>query len=326
MNNTTPIILAAAAALAIAIATLGGCDDALIFDCTYDSDCFGDEYCINNQCTPECDRDDECSPSRYCGAYQRQSESDPLQVCLDPDDEETGCSTDEECRDRLDDQSARCGIHNSCVLTPPEAGNSDEASENDAANGANDDNDADVESTNSLLVVEQLDSDGEVVDSDTELTETPGIASVRIGAVVVRNAEESAVGFGETVDVDIAVEPDTSPALSYPVDEEGTCIDDPDSAAYTPLGGPGGQAFIELLDDPGVPLVPGDGWSIQIVADGPYCPLGGINYDDADQGTYRALLCSTDALAFGFDEGQHCRQIFDGPHSSFAELEVTESD
>ena len=326
MNQTTPIILAAAAALALAIATLGGCDDALMFDCTYDSDCFGDEHCINNQCTPECDRDDECSPSRYCGAYQRQGESDPLQVCLDPEDEETGCSTDEECRDRLDDQSARCGIHNSCVLTPPEAGNDDTAPENDAENTANADNDADTQPTDSLLVVEQLDADGDIVDSDAELADVPGVAPVRIGAVMVRNATGSAVGFGETVGVDIAGEPQSSPALSYPVDEEGTCIEEPESAAYTALGGPGGRAFIELLDEPGVPLAPGDGWSIQIVADGPHCPLGGIDYDDADQGAYRALICSTDVLAFGLDEDQHCRHIFHGPYSNFTELEVTESD
>lgn len=332
--KTTVVIISA---LVLTGADCASSDSAL-FDCYHDDDCAEAEHCIQNHCSAECSRDADCASGQFCGAYQREDERDPIEVCLDPDETDTGCESDAECRELLDDEDARCGIHDTCVLTPPQA--PDNHNESQAANhgqhDVNDDNDEEL--PHRILVVEQLessagddsddtDNDGDNPDDkddssdDSEEADQTTVLPVRIGAVIVRDDRGDAVGYGETRFIDADNGDPPSDLAGFPL-PSNACIDDPEDAPYTSLAGPGGRAYIELLGEYHTPTDLGDGYRIQILANGPECPIGGTpDHDDFAFGTYGAELCETDDPDVLEDDA--CFESFHGPHDQFADLEVT---
>ncbi len=302
----------------------GACAEQGLFDCSYDSDCFGDEYCINNQCRAQCSEDDDCFMDSYCGAYQRDTDPDPVQVCLDPEETDQGCESDEQCRDRFGDEDARCGIHDRCVLTSPNDDNNGDDPQND-----NDTNDIEPDDDMRLLVVEQLGADGEPVDDDDNDDADDDdyeLEPVRIGAVVIRDEADSLVGSGQTISVDSPHDEGADPELTYPLDDTGTCVSEPDIAGHTSLEGPGGIAWIELVEESGLLLDTDDVWTVEVIANGPHCPLGGFDGDEEDEfATYRAAICEIEA-ADPLPDVQDCQHRFDDPMQGFSQLEVTFSD
>ncbi len=350
-------------ALICALVLVTGCaqDDAAGFDCGYDSDCGGDDYCIDDRCTAACTRDDECTDGTYCEVYQRQGEVDPIQACLDSTAAENGgvqCENDPECQDILDDEDARCGIHGRCVLTPPGNGNqsqnSNGATDAGPQQNQNEEPWSDVGTTepetHHLVVIEQLTAEGEPAtadesdesdendgnDGDDENNDEPGddelVASpVYLSAVVVRDHEEEMIGFGQLLSVETANEDNLSEELmEAPVsfDEYGKCVEEPADSPYTSLGGPGGRAYVEMVDRYDVRMELAEDWRLQVVAGGAECRIGPLAESEFDltideyHAQYRVLICARE----GDDPlpaPEECELKFGGPLSNFSDLEMT---
>ena len=287
---------------------VAGCEDQLLIECNYDSDCIGDEHCIEGYCSPACSSDDECSPGMQCEAYQRDRDPDPVHYCTEPAgaNDQDGGGYDAGFDDAYGDE---------------------DVTEQD---------DADDAEPASILVVEQLDADGEPLstgdddggpdgdDDPDNADEEPGI--VRLGAVAVRDETDSAAGFGRvtSLDGDDADQYGDLPGPHLPLVDDGTCVEEPATAPYAELGGPGSRAFLELLDESSRPVDIDDGWRIDVVAAGTECPIAvsGDAIDSFVAGHYRAHLCETD----GGDELpdlDDCDHHWQGPLTSFGKLEVT---
>lgn len=325
MNNPTATTAILAVALAIAAITLVGCADQLAVDCHYDADCPNDKYCIDAQCRSGCSDDRDCDSSSYCGPYQREDQAGPVQICMSPDQSDTGCSSDQQCRDQYDDPRARCGIHDRCVLEPGQQ--SDDDADDDGDANATPDNSAnnDTETTEQpwILVVEQLDIDGLPVDGDLDDDQT--VPPLRIGAVVVRDDQESLIGHGQLLAVTQPDGTDTTDesGLTYPLAQQGQCVEDPASADHASLGGPGGRASIQLVEDVDDSDFTDDAATVDIIADGPECPIGSSNDDREDFGQYRAMLCRE---ATSDPDLQDCQEEYPGPHGAHTRLDVAFSD
>ena len=360
-------LLSLAACLALVV-SLSGCAEDMAGDnagCSEDADCGDEAYCLNAQCATACTHDEHCSADTYCELYQRHGDADPVQACLDEHTADNGgvvCESDQECIEFLNDDNAHCGLHQRCVLTPEATDPGEEANqtsyENDASN--NDENATEngaggeyPEDQRFVVIVEQLDADGLPVvlgednsdsgrigrnegdngrngDDDLGDAERP-VMPVHLGAIVIRDIEHSVVGFGQTLAVESPT--DSSPAdglVEAPVvlNEQGSCLKEPHDAPYTSLGGPGGRAFIELVDGYHDPLKLYDQWRLQILANGPECPIGPVDetVDESDLneyiGKYRVFVCETDNNDL-LPEADECDDTFAGPFSNFTDLEVT---
>ena len=157
------------------------------------------------------------------------------------------------------------------------------------------------------------------------------VSPLYLGAVVVRNENRDVVGFGYLLSVDSPTEDSTENELvEAPIvlNEEGSCLKEPEQAPYASLGGPGGRAFIELVDGSFDPIALEQHWRLQIVANGPECPIGPAD-DDVDEtdsneyiGKYRVFVCETESDT-PMPETDACDDRFAGPFSNFTDLEVT---
>lgn len=340
MNDLTAAISMLGTVLAVALFVQLGCGDQLMLECNFDSDCGADQYCIDAQCRTGCSDDGDCGSGTYCGPYQREDQADPVRICMSPDQGDEGCQTDQECREKFDDPNARCGLHDQCVLeTNADDGQHAQTNDQDGANAAqNDDEVPDSEDDSWILVVEQLGPDGlPVTDEDDydseddqddeqtdEQTDDDSVRDVRVGAVIVRDDADSLIGHGQTLSV---VGPDqhesTDGELTYPLAEEGVCVEQPETAEHTSLGGPGGRAYIELVEDDDSTGLADHAATLEIVADGPECPIGGLLEGDEQFGEYRAFVCEGGEPQPDLED---CESEFPGPHSGHADLDVAFSD
>lgn len=327
-------------ALVFALFCVSCADEALLGagQCEYDSDCGGEEYCIGAQCVPRCTHDDECPSGTYCQAYQRSDDADPVQACIASDAENDAgieCQDDGECRDALDDPQAHCGMHGRCILSSDENDDPNGTPGNEHNQNANGEPDP---AGRAIVRIEQLDDDGQPVALDDLVPDDESDDSphpVRLGAVLVRDDYGTAVGFGDLLAVQSPDGDDDDAELaSAPVtfDDSGVCVEEPRQAPFASLGGPGGRAWIELVDGEFSPLVIGDHWHIQTVADGPECPLGAADDDssqmddnDVNWGQYRVRMCETDTSE-SLPDDLTCDRILGDELSHFSELEVTTDD
>lgn len=312
--------------LMILIIGTTGCGEATGSICSYDSDCPDDEYCIGSQCTPECTRDDDCRIGTYCEVYQREDEPDPIQACLDPSaDDGVGCDDDRQCREKLEDDDARCGIHDRCVLT-------DEGDDQNEANDQNgNDSNGDDTVVGPIIVVEQLDAEGLPISADEDDGDSSDtsfeVRPVRLGAVILRENQDKVVGYGHTLAVASPTEDLPNAELGKPsnLDDDGHCPLTPEEAPYTSLGGPGGRASIELTDGDQEPFSRNDDQelSLQIIAGGPQCPIG-PPADDSEKpaGQYRVMICDTE-VAESLPDKAECEPLENGPLAGFADMEMT---
>ena len=323
-----------------------GCGgDELSVDCSHDSDCFGDSYCIDNQCAQACSQDDDCSTGLSCEAYQRTGEADPIQACLEDTDGNGSveCTSDPICRNTFNDPAAYCGLHGQCIQ--PGSGDADGDGDGDASGDGEADPDGDgyFEGPYQYIVIEQLNADGLPLGSDEdeeddgepeeddgepeEVDEEPReVLPLRVGAVLVRNAEGTAKGYGKLIRIDS--DGDVYGALTethIPLDEdkEWMCLVEPGEATYVSLGGPGGQIIVQLLSGDGEPLRVQDNWRVEIFADGPQCILGEeVEISEHHVfGEYRVFFCVSENVVS--DRDQDCPVEIDGPLSGFSDLEVT---
>ena len=293
--------------------------------CVYDSDCGGDGYCLAHSCAAACSSDAQCPTGTFCEAYQRVDDGSPVQACLDEDASTNGaveCSSNQECRDALDDPTARCGIHDRCVLTPQddepingEANNSEPTpANNQAPNNTRGNNQNDPEEASPTYLHLQL-GDDEVPEPDQPL---------HLSAILVRNVELSALGIGHllaTHPTDDSADPVLSSA-PVPVDDSGQCLENPHSQPLTLLDQPGSSAVVELVTAGGLPLSLPSEFVIDIFAAHSSCPLGSdVNPlpDDYVSPPYRLLLCDHDDPQ-NIEDG--CSQPIDASVSGFSRIEV----
>lgn len=330
MATAHPLLFAAIAALLFALSAPGCAFDELQAggQCDYDTDCADDEYCIGAQCAPRCTDDDECPSGTSCQAYQRGDDAGPIQACIDADADYDGsveCQDDAQCRDALDDPGARCGMHGRCILS---AGDDNG---NDAANQDQNESEPVDPTWRTILQIDQLDADGDPVDPDDLIPDPDDTPHpVRLGAVLVRDDTDTAVGFGQLLALESTADTTSAELADAPVtlDDSDTCVKEPRQAPFASLGGPGGTAWIELVDGQRAPVALGDQWRVQIVADGPQCPLGEDDAqstsddDDIDWGQYRVQWCETDATD-PLPDGLDCHRVLGYQLSHFSELNVT---
>lgn len=331
-----PIQVLSLIGLVIAFILASGCafdEFAEAEQCDHDADCTDEDYCIGAQCVSRCAHDEECPNNTYCQAYQRRGDAAPVQACIDADAHDAGgleCEEDAQCRDALDDPGAHCGMHGRCILSSEEG----EPDQNGPPGGQNSDNDDVQAPTRHILKIEQLDADGLPVSLDDLSPDDgtrPDPRAVNLGAVLVRDEHHTAVGFGTLLHLESDEEADSPELATAPVtlDDSGACVEDPADAPYTSLNGPGGRAWIDLIDGQYHPVDLGEDQRLQIVADGPECPLGGEDADDeadddVDWGQYRVRLCKTDLSAEVPDIIElDCHRILGDELTHFSELEVT---
>ena len=164
------------------------------------------------------------------------------------------------------------------------------------------------------------DDPGDSGDDETEFGEAP---PVRLGAVVLRNSSNAAVGYGDLGY--LAGHPDAAGSLmteALSLTDDGTCTD-PDPLYEAPilsLGGPGGLARVLFYERPSLLLSPQSNWRIQILAESEECLLD-EEPPSSSRGEYRVFFCvSPDGH---FDQERDCYQEFPGPLSGYSDLEVT---
>ena len=325
------------AALSLAVFGLAGCaddDSGLHAQCTYDSDCSGDDsYCLAQSCAPACSSDDECPSNTFCEAYQRVDDGSPVQACLDANTASNGgvdCSSNQECRDALDDPSARCGIHNRCVLTSDDNGANGEPGNSTPGNNDADPNNA-VNQQNpppelTFLHLQRLDDDNDDDDNDDDDADDLGdpLTPLLLSAVLVRDADERAIGIGELV----SITPTSDSAYAdlvgapIPVDDSGQCLDEPHTQPFSKLQEPQSVAVIALVNPDGEPLLVDAGYSIDLFVAHDQCPLGADanTLDDTDQPPSFSLSLCDDDQPLVDEVG--CLQHWDGPYSGFTRIEV----
>ncbi len=326
-----------------------GCGDDQVggATCYYDSDCPGNAYCVQEVCADGCAQDEECGGGLTCEVYQRTGEADPIQVCLADENSPDGveCTTDQECREALGDENARCGLHDLCVRPGENGANglnqNGSQNQNQNQNGVNHEPEPEG---GVYLLVEQLDRDGEPVgqeepdtgegeddgeesgeEEEIDEEEEPAVRPVRISAVLVRNSAGEAVGYGEVESLEGPGEV-YGELVEAPIslDDDRSCLAEPREATYVSLGGPGGEALIRLRTGPGLMTSIEEGWRVQVVADGEACLLGeAMSSLDPDRpfGEYRAFLCVSEGEEFSREED--CQRVYEGPLRGFSDLEVT---
>lgn len=249
--------------------------------CSGDSDCADQAICADGFCAATCSSDSDCQdPERTCQPYVRSGSGETENVCLvdDPSDvgvDETGpdgCSTDQACRDRLDDQQAVCGIGGTCIIRP--------------------------DRQFAVLLVDT---------TDVMPLPPDGAPGADIAAAFLTppdGTHESADAWGNTLlyepigDITQDSHLDGS-ALSFSEDDQ--CVNGPFDSTTTPLGGRGGRLLLRFVDTDGDRVAMESGHEIHIVEWGPNC---GTAVAEGDQ--FEAYLCSTrtDSL----DPDEDCRQ------------------
>ena len=111
-------------------------------------------------------------------------------------------------------------------------------------------------------------------------------------------------------------------------DDDGVCVSEPDESPYTTLSGPGGRAYVEMVDRYDVKMKLADSWRLQIVAAGPQCRIGPLADADDDStideyhAQYRVSICENEE-SDDLPEPGDCELEFDGPLSNFSDLEMT---
>lgn len=320
----------------------GGCSEDVGFECFSDLQCSTGVLCIEGSCLASCSQDEDCSEATSCEVFQRPGESDPVLACLATENEDgLACVSDRSCKEFFADDRAYCGIHGYCVH--PGDGDLDGDGDGDGDGDSVGDGDGNAdggEEADELfyVVIEQLTDQGEVYESalpeadaegdsggedDPEFELQEPLMPVRVGALVLRNEQQSAVGYGEILQVE--GHPEAGGALMTEVlslNEEGTCTDDEPGAPYLSLGGPGGRAYLSFYERPGQVVIPGLFWRMEVLAEGAECLLveeaGGV--EDTGYGLYRVLVCRSKEGSPTTDE-----ECFyeGGPYQGYSDLEVT---
>jgi hypothetical protein len=253
---------------------MSGCSFSISGEpCSGDSDCAEQAICADGFCAATCSNDSDCQdPERTCQPFVRSGSGETENVCLvdDPADvgvDETGpeaCTTDQECRERLEDEQAACGIGGTCIIQP----------DNQFA----------------VLLVDTTDAMPLPDDG------APGADIAAAFLAPEGGSHEDAVAWGTSLRYEPIGDIDTAPHLdgsSLPFTEDDQCVAGPFASTTSPLGGLGGRMLLRFVDADGdeVPIAPG--MEIHIVEWGPNCEEGLTQVD-----RFEAYLCTTRTNSF----------------------------
>lgn len=253
--------------------------------CLQDSECGADELCVESTCLQRCASDPECGPAELCRTKIRSS-GESVSVCAGedgPQDGETGCSSDADCVEALDDPQAVCSIDGFCFMPQREfAVLIRDTSVEEPASGAPD-----------------------------------GGSGSDIGAVFLIDDGGRPAAYGEAIRASEAATVDALDGTEVALTSDGECPDD--AAASEGALGVGGWVLLRFVDPDGAPLSwPEPGWSLVVVEWGPLCPQGELEPVD----TYEVWGCSAPS-ATTLDVETNCTTaLSDGPRSGRAELNL----
>jgi hypothetical protein len=274
--------------LLLAVST--GCSEEMRRVCEADLDCPSNQICANERCAATCTSDEDCALSgSTCQPYLDESREESVNVCLSSD---TGvsdgeCTTNADCRRRLDSGRAECGLNGQCIIPP------------DRRYG--------------LLLTDETMTDPDNPDHD-------GGLGADIAAVVLTDGSTDpteAVAWGRTRlyrpagGVDETSVVDGSPPTLDP-SANNRCVEGPIDEATSPLGGGGGQLLVDFVDDAGRPVDISSGQRVLVIEWGDNCQT-----DLSPQDNYRVALCVSDSEEF--DPETHCRKQL-GTASGFGDF------
>jgi hypothetical protein len=306
--------LAAALSLTTAIVS---CGDAASL-CNYDSDCGGDQLCVEGYCAVVCASDDDCHELQTCKAFLRPEESAPVQVCMWDNHGNNGseapaqCDNDAECRALLNEATAVCGFDGRCFIPLP----------------------ADETRSFAFLIRDRSEpSDGDGADDepivepdpDEDDSEQLSIASadwdgLEVFTVFLVDAEGGVVGYGKTLQYQHGTNPEATSHLGgEPIEltADGACVSDVDEAPRTVLGGPDGALLVAFVGADGQAVSVSSTMQVVVIARGPGC--GG---EEASSREYDAFFCVSEQEEF--DVERDCERYVGRGQSPRQQFEVTE--
>lgn len=246
-----------------------GCQVALSgASCSGDSDCGDEQVCADGICAETCSTDEDCPDSdTTCQPYYGDDGRETLNVCrsdssTDPTGPDAGrqCSTDRQCRRRLDNERAECGLGQRCILPPPKR--------------------------YSVVLRDQSDNDR----SDD------GAAGADIAAAFVTGPSgrvDEAYGWARALVYRPAGGADgTSHLDGTPVslDDSGRCVDGSFDETTTSLGGQGGLMLMNFVDDAGNAVEINGDTRIIVIEWGENCGV-----DAAPRDEFEAYLCISES-------------------------------
>lgn len=120
-----PLLLSASLGVMTMAATCGSDSGS----CVFDSDCESTSLCVQDLCMQTCTSDKDCGldenldeqDRESCQTYSSSDRPDPISVCAMPDFfsekiDPADCRSNVECRQRLQDESARCSLSRTCFI------------------------------------------------------------------------------------------------------------------------------------------------------------------------------------------------------------------
>ncbi|MFU8806208.1 MAG: hypothetical protein ACNA8W_20520 [Bradymonadaceae bacterium] len=230
--------------------------------CTFDSDCFGDQLCVESHCTNVCASDEDCQSFQSCQAFLRPEDSDPVQVCMgeEPLHNNEQCTDHGDCRLILGDEAAICGVGQRCVIPLPGE-----------------------ETRHYGFLIRDKSTPAEPGEPEGEEPE-PWLG-LELLDVFVEDAQGVVIGFGTTLSYfparNLGILPHLDASRPGLIDD-GQCVADIEIAPRTPLGGQDGYYLIGFIDGAGAPLALDETMRAVVLAAGPGCGYEGsatIEYD-----------------------------------------------
>lgn len=231
--------------------------------CSTDDDCTGGRLCVRDRCRRECAGDDDCTrPGFTCRGTPHEGGDEVVDVCLSEDagsDElPPECDDAAECRNRLDNPRAECGIGGRCIIPPRHS-----------------------------ILIEDLTS---------VEPESPGVdgglgADIAAIAAAEGSSASSAIAWGDTLRYTPAhpdrVEGESHLDGSAPtLTESGECVEGDFDSSTTRLGGRGGALLVEFRNEEGDLLRLPEGGEVVVIEWGENC---GVEAERQDE--YRVSLC-----------------------------------
>lgn len=248
-----------------------GCTDTA--PCSFDSDCEGNQACVENTCRTLCQSDEDCAAennaSLICLAYTREGNSsaqtEAINVCIEPDsfdnnaanntnNDPVGCIKDIDCSERFG-EGAYCAATGTCIVP--------------------------TEQTSVLI-------------------QPTGADPTIVLAVMLKDAQGNPLGYGVSQS-SMSDAQASSPLLGRAplLNSDGTCTT---QGPRMPLSGADAYVHVRFVTEEGGPLVVDPSWKVHVITEHTNC------IPDADgSNEYEVMQCVSTSEA-SFDRSTQCTQ------------------
>lgn len=129
----SPMFLPSLLSALLGVMTMAATCGSDASSCVFDSDCRATALCVQELCMETCTSDEDCAQDDpdpddelfSCQTYSGGDRPEPVSVCAAPDFfsekvDPTDCRSNLECRERLQDDSARCSLAKTCFIPSQE--------------------------------------------------------------------------------------------------------------------------------------------------------------------------------------------------------------